>query len=93
MFQKKPVLFYHLDINDTIEFEEKSYMKIDYNNSIYYNNVFSFHEDLVNKIKFYVERNFTLEKGLEEKYKNMFYYKDNITQKIVDVINNVIKNG
>ena len=86
MFQKKPVLFYHLDINDTIEFEEKSYMKIDYNN------VFSFHEDLVNKIKFYVERNFTLEKGLEEKYKNMFYYKDNITQKIVDVINNVIKN-
>ena len=31
MFQNKPVLFYHLDVNDKIEFEEKLYMKIDYN--------------------------------------------------------------
>jgi len=93
MFQNKPVLFYHLDINDSIRFKEKSYMKIDYNNSIYYNNVFVLHEDLVNKIKFYIERNFTLEKGLKEKYLNMFYYKNNITSKIVDVINNIIKNG
>ena len=93
MFQDKPVLFYHLDLNDKIEFEEKSYMEIDYNNSIYYNNVFSLHEDLVNKIKYYVERNFTLEKGLKEKYSKMFYYKDNITQKIVNIINNIIENG
>ena len=40
MFQNKPVLFYHLDKKDKIKFKEKSFMRIDYNNSIYYNNVF-----------------------------------------------------
>ena len=32
---------------------------------------------MVNKVKFYIEKNFILEKGLEEKYKVIFYYKDN----------------
>jgi hypothetical protein len=39
MFQNKPVLFYYLDINDTTNFSEKEYMKIDYSNNIYYNNI------------------------------------------------------
>ena len=91
MFQNKPVLFYHLDLKDRINFEEKDYMKIDYNNSIYYNNIFSEHKDLINKIKYYIERNFTLENGLEEKYKSLFYYKKDITQKVVNIINNIIE--
>ena len=92
MFQNKPVLFYHLDKNDKFMFKEKSFMKIDYNNSIYFDNVFLKIGELVNKIKYYVNRNFILEEGLAKKYKTMFYYKKNITQKIVNIINNLIKN-
>ena len=66
-------------------------MIIDENNSIYYNNIFSENSDLVNKIKYYVNRNFMLEEGLKIKYKTLFYYKSNITQKVVEVINNIIK--
>ena len=91
MFQNKPVLFYHLDKKDKIKFKEKSFMEIDNNNSIYFNNVFSNQEDLINKIKYYVNRNFSLEEGLKEKYKVMFYNKNNITQKILNIINNIIE--
>lgn len=90
MFQNKPVLFYHLDKNDKIEFEEKSFMRIDNENSIYFNNTFSEHEDLINKIKYYVNRNYILEEGLSEKYKHLFYFKKNITENIVKIINNII---
>jgi len=92
MFQNKPVLFYHLDKKDKLIFKEKSFMKIDYNNNIYYNNVFSEKEKLINKTIYYINRNFTLEDGLAEKYKTLFYNKRNITQKIVKIINNIIKN-
>ena len=92
MFQNKPVLFYHLDKNDKFMFKEKSFMKIDYNNSIYFDNVFLKIRKLVNKVEFYINRNFSLEEGLAKKYKTMFYYKKNITQKIVNIINNLIKN-
>ena len=92
MFQNKPVLFYHLDKKDKFKFKEKSFMIIDYNNSIYFDNVFLEIGELVNKIKYYVNRNFSLEEGLSKKYKTMFYYKKNITQKIVNIINNLIKN-
>ena len=92
MFQNKPVLFYHLDKNDKLEFLEKQFMEIDYNNSIYFKNIFLKHEDVVNKIKFYVNRNFILEKGLSEKYKTMFYNKKNITKKLINIINNLIEN-
>jgi len=92
MFQNKPVLFYHIDVKDNINFGEKDFMKIDYNNSIYYNNIFFSHIDLINKIKYYVNKNFSLEKGLEDKYKTLFYNKNNITEKIVNIINNLIKN-
>ena len=93
MFQNKPVLFYHIDKKDKFKFKEKSFMKIDSNNSIYFNNVFLQLEDLVNKIKYYVNRNFCLEEGLAKKYKKMFYYKKNITKKIIHIINNLIQNG
>ena len=83
MFQNKPVLFYHLDINDKINFTEKEFMKIDFNNSIYFNNVFTEHKLLINKIKYYINNNFSLEYGLAEKYKTLFYIKKNITQMIV----------
>ena len=92
MFQNKPVLFYHLDIDDKINFPEKEFMMIDYNNSIFFNNVFTDHQSLFNKIKYYLNNNFSLEFGLSEKYKSLFYVKKNITQKIVKVINEIISN-
>ena len=91
MFQYKPVLFYYLDINDKIEFQEKAYMKVDYNNSIYFNNIFADQKLLVNKIKYYINRNFTLEKGLYEKYTTLFYYRNNFTKKIIEIINKIIE--
>ena len=92
MFQNKPVLFYHLDIDDKINFTEKEFMMIDYNNSIYFNNVFTDHRSLFNIIKHYINNNFSLELGLSEKYKTLFYLKKNITQKIVQIINKIILN-
>ena len=90
MFQNKPVLFYYLDIDDPFDFDEKDYMKIDNDNSIYYDNLFYDKEKLVNKIKYIVHRNFQLDENLKDKYRNMFYNKANITEKIVNVINNII---
>lgn len=90
MFQNKPVLFYHLDIDDPFDFDEKDYMQIDNDNSIYYDNVFNDKERLVNKIEYIVNRNFELDEKLKNKYQNMFYNKANITEKIVNVINNII---
>ena len=90
MFQNKPVLFYFLDIDDPFDFEEKEYMQIDYDNSIYHDNVFYDKEKLVKKIKHIVDTNFELDENLKNKYQNMFYYKSNIIQKIVNVINNII---
>jgi len=91
MFQNKPVLFYFLDVKDKTKFKEKSFMKIDKENNIYFNNVFTKQEDLVNKIINYINKNYTLDYGLLEKYKTLFYYNQNITQKIVKIINNIIK--
>ena len=90
MFQNKPVIFYHIDVNDPYDFEEKKYMTIDYDNSIYYNNVFSDKEKLIDKIKYFVNNNFELDEPLKAKYKNMFYNKENITEKIVEVIYNIM---
>ena len=90
MFQNKPVLFYYLDIDDPFDFDEKDYMKKDNDNSIYYDNLFYDKENLVNKIKYIVHRNFQLDENLKDKYRNMFYNKNNITEKIVNVINNII---
>ena len=91
MFQNKPVIFYHIDVKEKKDFKEKSFMKIDPDNSIYFDNVFSDEKKLVKKIEYYINRNYTLEEGLAEKYKTLFYNKKNITQKIVKIINNIIE--
>ena len=92
MFQNKPVLFYFIDKKDTIKFEEKEYMKIDENNSIYFENVFEEQEPLIENIQYYINNNYKLKEGLAKKYENLFYNKKNITGKIYDIINRMIKN-
>ena len=89
MFQNTPVLFYYLDIDDPYNFTDKQYMKIDQDNSIYYDNVFESKYELIDKIKYYVDRKFELDENLKAKYKNMFYCKVNITQKIVNIISSI----
>lgn len=49
-------------------------------------NVFFKEEDVVEKIKYYVENNFELEPDNKEKYNKFFYTKENIRQKLVEEI-------
>ena len=90
MLQNKPVLFYFIDANDTISFDEKEYMNIDKNNSIYFENVFYEQEPLIENIKYYINNNYKLKEGLANKYVTLFYTKKNITGKIYDIINQMI---
>jgi len=92
MFQNKPVLFYFIDAKDPIKFEEKEYMKIDVNNSIYFENVFDEQEPLIENIQYYINNNYKLKEGLKMKYESLFYTKKNITGKIYDIINQMIGN-
>jgi CDP-glycerol glycerophosphotransferase (TagB/SpsB family) len=89
MFLNKPVLFYLIDIKDKINFEEKVYMKNDNNNNIYFGNVFSDLKPLIKKIQNYTINDFNIENELKKKYESMFYYKTNITERIVQIINNI----
>ena len=91
MFLNKPVLFYLIDLKDKINFEEREYMKYDKNNNIYFGNVFSEQNSLIEKIEYYTNRNFELEDKLKKKYESIFYYKKNITEKIFNIINNIIQ--
>ena len=90
MFLNKPVLFYLIDLKDKINFEEKEYMKYDKNKELYFENSFSEQEPLIKKIKDYVNHDFKLKSGLKKKYKSMFYYRTNITKRIIHIINKII---
>ena len=90
MFLNKPVLFYLIDIEDNIEFEEKEYMKYDKNNNIFFGMDFKDKSSLIKKIKYFIDRNFILENKLKKKYESIFYYKKNITGRVIDIINKII---
>ena len=89
MFLNKPSLFYLIDVNDTIEFEEKQYMQ--YNYSHYFGNVFFSQKALIERIKYYVNTGFNIDNELKKNNESLFYYKNNITEKIIDIINKIIK--
>lgn len=90
MFQNKPVLFYFLDFNENFDFNEKSYMKIEDDNNIYFENVFYEKDSLINSIKSFINRKFNLTTGLSKKYKSLFYHKKDIIKKIIQIINTII---
>ena len=89
MFLNKPSLFYLIDVKDKINFEERQYMQ--YNNKHYFGNVFSNQKTLIERIKYYANRGFKIDNELKKNYESLFYYKNNITEKIVDIINKIIK--
>lgn len=88
MYQFKPVLFYLLDYNDTINLNEKKCMEP--NNTLFFGNVFLEQNSLIKKIKFYVKRNFKINKKLEKHYNSVFYYRKNICRRIYNIINRII---
>jgi len=90
MFLNKPVLFYLIDLKDKLHFEEKEYMRYDKNKDLYFENAFSKQGPLIKKIKDYVIHDFKLKNRLKKKYKSMFYYRTNITERIIYIINNII---
>ena len=93
MFLNKPVLFYLIDLNDTINFEEKEYMNYDKKNKIFSDNVFSEQESLIKRIEYYINNNFEIDDDLSKKYDSIFYYKNNITERIINIINIIIKSN
>jgi CDP-glycerol glycerophosphotransferase (TagB/SpsB family) len=89
MFQNKPTLFYLIDLNDKNEFFERQYMRK--NETIYFGNVFTEQQSLIEKIKYYINNKFIIDSELKSNYESLFYYKKNITQRIVKIIYEIIK--
>ena len=88
MFLKKPILFYLIDYNDTVEVKEKKCM--DPNNKLYFGNSFLNQTALIKKIKYYVKKKFKIKKSLSKKFESVFYYKNNISERIFNIINLMI---
>ena len=90
MFLNKPVLYYLIDLKDKIKFREREYMYFDPKNNIYYGNAFYNQQSLIEKINYYIKRNFTIEDNIKKEYNSLFFYKKNITGRIVEIINEII---
>ena len=85
MFLYKPVLFYLIDYDDTVEVKEKKCM--DPNNKLYFGNSFMNQQKLIKKIKYYVKKKYKIKKSLKTKYESVFYYRENISHRIFNIIN------
>ena len=88
MFLKKPILYYLIDYNDTTEVKEKKCMNP--NNELYFGNSFLNQSALIKKIKYYVKKKFKIKKKLSKKFESVFYYKNNISERIFNIINTMI---
>ena len=89
MFQNKPALFYYIDINDTINFEEKEYMQ-NPDDPIYFGNVFREESKLIEKIKYYIDRKFDIGNKMRKNYNSVFFVKDNIRERITKIVEKII---
>ena len=83
------MLFYFIDINDTINFYEKKIYKskTDY---IYFGNAFSEQNKLIEKIKYYINKKFQIDYSIKKKYNSLFYSKKNIIKNISYIIEKII---
>ena len=90
IFQNKPALFYLIDYYERFNFNEKLYMKNFPQDPFVINNTFYDQNTLIEKVKYYVKRKFKIEDYLKKEYENVFYYKKNITERIVDIIDDII---
>ena len=90
MFQNKPVLFYLLDNNDPKLNKEDKYNEKYLNQKMIFGNLYNSSKDLIKKIKYYVNNNFTLEENLKNKYESLFYLKRNILENLEKVFDRII---
>ena len=90
MFQDKPVICYGLDLGDKIlsRNEQKDLRLLQDKQETFPNIIFS-EQDVINKIKYYVENNFNVEAENLNKYSKYFYTKENIRQKIAKALENL----
>lgn len=90
MFQDKPVICYGLDLGDKIlsRNEQKDLKLLQDKQETFPNIIFS-EQDVINKIKYYVENNFNVEAENLNKYSKYFYTKENIRQKIAKALENL----
>ena len=94
MFQDKPVLFYLLDKDDPIlnKFDREDMKRFEYKKYLI-SNVCYTENELINRIKHYVESNFELEPDIKEKYDRFFYTKENIREKLTKEIERLATNS
>ena len=90
MFQNKPVILYGLDRGDPL-LEVNQYIDLELlkQKQNIFPNIFFNEEDVVNKIKYYADRNFVLEKDVADIYSKFFYIKTNIRDDLTKKIENL----
>ena len=90
MFQNKPVIFYNIDKNENgfIAQNENCRNRSD---KIYFGNYFEKTNLLYEKIKYYIDKKFVIDKNMKKKYDSVFFIKKNIISTIVKIINNIIQ--
>ena len=91
MFQNKPVLFYSIDKDDSNNIIEKKFMR-ESNDTIYFGNFYNNKDLLVDKIKYYINNNFSINSYLKQKYESVFFLKTNIFKRLEEIINNILIN-
>ena len=91
MFQNKPVIFYLLDINDQNRTSRDIYNTKNIIKKMIFGNSYNNSNEVFDKMKYYVENNFTLEDKLRKKFKSLFYYKKNILENLENIFDQIIK--
>ena len=89
MFQNKPVIFYLLDINDKNRSSRDKNNTKNITQKMIFGNSYNNSNEVIEKMKYYVENNFTLEDNLRKKYESLFYYKKNILENLEKVFDQV----
>ncbi len=85
MFQNKPVIYYPMDNNDKLlSYSEQVDLDCFCNMNQMLPNVLFDENNVIEKIKYYVDHHFAIESDTKKKYNNFFYLKENIRQNLVD---------
>lgn len=94
MFQNKPVLCYLLDYEDRglNKFDRKDLDCFDYKKYIF-PNVYFDENSIVEKIKYYADKNFQCEADVLEKYDKFFYYRKDIRKHLTEEIDKICKSN
>ncbi len=92
MFQDKPVILYLLDKDEPNAHihDREDMARFDYKKYIIPNVCYE-EDEVIEKLKYYIENNFELEHETKEKYDKFFYTKENIRQKLVEEIDRICK--